>query len=262
MISIRHSPDAHANDQLKETPAAANETNRAWLKRIKATSGLLLLGGNSVAHFRIRVAQSQLRNDLTPSFWSIVGILDGDQAFLSVPLDLQQEASLVPRNNGIGRCLLKDYDDPALFPNIAVLRFSGSHDAILKYVEKVKQQRSIVDLPSLMLPWLGYIWGAGQRGNPLLEGQGLPSAAFVETVYGIAGVDLTPGLSSSASCPEAIWQSAKWWRQYYEATAGAEPSGPRTALVPTGNYLLRQPEAAPVEQVKTKRAARGREKSR
>jgi hypothetical protein len=44
----------------------------------------------------------------------------------------------------------------------------------------------------------------------------MPSAAMLETVTGAAGFDLTPGLESRASCPEAIWQSARWWHEYHE----------------------------------------------
>ena len=61
-----------------------------------------------------------------------------------------------------------------------------------------------------MLPWLAFLWGVSGSTNPLLSGTGLPSSAFVETVFAMAGFELTPGLSSASSCPEAIWQSAKW----------------------------------------------------
>lgn len=67
--------------------------------------------------------------------------------------------------------------------------------------------------------WLAYVWGAGRAANPLLDSQGIPSAAMVELVLGGAGYDLTPGLESRASCPEAIWQAARWWHSYYEDVA-------------------------------------------
>jgi hypothetical protein len=44
-------------------------------------------------------------------------------------------------------------------------------------------------------------------------------------VLGAAGFDLTPGLESRASCPEAIWQAAKWWHKYYEDQKRAPLSG-------------------------------------
>jgi hypothetical protein len=207
----------------------------------------VLIGGSSVAHFRVRVAQSHLRNDLSPSYWSLVGILTSPETFVSVPLELRGEASDVPRANGVQVCDLAAYDDPRRFPNVGVVRFEREFGPILEMVEKVKAQRSIVDLPSLMLPWLGYIWGAGQLANPLLQGQGLPSAAFVETVYAMAGVELTPGLASAGSCPEAIWQSVKWWHPFYAETAGAGGGAHGLSTVPSGSYAVRQPAAAVLE---------------
>ena len=244
MIPIRHAPQATENEELKERMPLEGETNRQWLARAGAKDGLLLLGGNALAHFRIRVAQSHLRQDLLPSFWSFAGILDGS-VIHSAPLDGLGDASLVPVNNGVQECPLSDYDDPGRFPNIAILYFAKDAAAIRGYVDEVRSQRALVDLPSLMLKWLGFVWGAGQPSNPLLEGHGLPSAALVETVYGIGRIDLTPGLSSSSSCPEAIWQAAKWWRRYYEETA--TPETQHEAAVPAGYYAIRQPAAFVVE---------------
>jgi hypothetical protein len=247
MIPIRHSPATTPSDLLKEAPPQDGISNRQWLSRLGVTDGILLLGGSSVTHFRIRVAQSQLRSDLLPSYWSLVGLLEDGHTFLSVPLDLRTAGSEIPSTNGVQTCQLEDYDDPQRFPNIAVLRFTNDPAPIRENVERIKAQRSVIDLPNLMLPWLGYIWGAGRSGNPLLEGHGLPSAAFVETAYGIAGIELTPGLSSAASCPEAMWQTAKWWRHFYEGTTRAGDTRATTATAPTGNYMLRQPAAAVLE---------------
>ena len=256
MISIRQSNATAPNESLVKTPAQENETNEQWLKRVGATDGLILLGGSSVAHFRIRYAQSHARSDLTPSYWSLAGILRGGTQFLSVPLDLSGDASAVAQQNGLQTCPVADYSDPERFPNIAFLRFTLDDHLIIDYVDQIRRQRSIVDLPTLILPWLGYIWSAGKSINPLSEGLGLPSAVLVETAFGIAGIELTPGMASSASCPEAIWQTAKWWHQFYEADAGAGSDGNAGTQVPTGNYAIRQSAAAAIgpkdEMVKPK----------
>jgi hypothetical protein len=247
MVPSRHSAETTPNDLVKEEPAKPGESNRQWLSRVGARDGIILLGGSSLAHFRIRVAQSHLRSDLLPSFWSLTGILKEEQAFVSVPLGFHGDTSEVPRTNGIQTCRLDDYDDPERFPNIAVIRFTEDSQAVHENIERLRQQRSVIDLPSLMLPWLGFVWGAGRSGNPLLEGHGLPSAAFVETVYGIAGIELTPGLSSASSCPEAIWQSAKWWRAFYEGATGVGNEVHAIATVPAGSFATRQSAAAVVE---------------
>jgi hypothetical protein len=97
-----------------------------------------------------------------------------------------------------------------------------------------------VDLPRHVLAWLGFVWGAGEQGNPLFAGIGHPGAAFVEAVHALAGVELTPGLSSAASCPEAIWLSATWWRHYYEKTATED----KNRVPPHGFFATRQRAAA------------------
>jgi hypothetical protein len=243
---MRQSNATASNQLLTETVPKNNETNTEWLKRVGATDGIILLGGNSIAHFRLRVAQSHVRSDLTPSYWSLAGILKGGKTFISVPLDLCGDASDVPLKNGVIRCSIADYDDPSRFPNIAFIRFTNDDDMITEYIEKIEDQRSIIDLPTLMLPWLAYIWSTAESNNPLFEELGLPSAVFVETAYGIAGIELTPGLSSSTSCPEAIWQSAKWWHQFYAAEAGTGGDENAETQVPVGNYGIRQYAAAAV----------------
>ena len=248
MLAIRHSQAMAPNDSLHNMPAQRRESNCAWLGRLGATSGILLLGGSSLAHFRIRVAQSHVRSDLLPSFWSLVGILVDEQTFASVPFDGRSDPSIVPRTNGVQTCRLEEYDDPVRFPNIAVVHFTDDERPIHQNIDRVKSERSVIDLPTLMLPWLGYIWSVGQAANPLLAGQGLPSAAFVETVYGIAGIELTPGLSSASSCPEAMWAAAKWWHQFYGDEAGRGDAAHAIARKPAGQFAVRQPAAAVVER--------------
>jgi hypothetical protein len=244
MLAVRHSQATRPNEAVQEVRARQRESNRAWLRRVRASSGIILLGGNSLTHFRIRVAQSDVRNDLLPSFWSLAGILEDGQTFASVPFDWSTDASEVPRTNGVQTCRLDEYDDPLRFPNIAVLQFTDAVRPIHANIDRVKAQRSVIDLPTLMLPWLGYIWSTGQAGNPLLAGYGLPSAAFVETVYGIAGIELTPGLSSASSCPEAIWAAAKWWHEFYGEETGVGDEAHAIARRPTGYFAVRQPAAA------------------
>ena len=252
MISIRQSTAETSNEKLDEVKVEPNETNSAWLKRVKATDGVLLLGGASISHFRIRVAQSHARADLKPSSWSLTGILLDDSKFLSVPLELQGDAAEIAQGNGVQVCNMSDYDDPERFPNIAVLRFTRDTTKILANSKliagdreaKRPAQRNIIDLPTLMLPWLSFIWICGKGSNPLTDGLGLPSAAFVETVYGIAGIELTPGLASATSCPEAIWQAAKYWHAFYKEAAKTDSQRNAKQQVPTGQYAVRQKAAA------------------
>lgn len=249
MISMRFSSTTTPNPQLHPLSLKKTETNRQWLKRIKAEDGVILLGGNSLADFRVRVAQAHLRSDLLPSYWSLAGVLLDAKSFVSVPLDPPSDISKVPATNGVQICSLEDYDDPRRYPNIAVVRFTDKSEITLAGIKQIeRQRRSIIDIPNLILPWLGYVWGTLERGNPLLDGMGLPSAVFVETLYGIAGIELTPGLSSASSCPEAIWQAAKWWHDFYKEPADFSDETHAGTISPTGHFALGQRSAAIVEQ--------------
>jgi hypothetical protein len=214
--------------------------NVAWLQNRGARSGVLLLGGTSLADFRIRVSQSQLRQEMTPSCWSVAGILV-EKGVWTVPLLRFGNISNVPMTNAIELVELERFDDPGDWPNLAVLRFAGRPTEVTDQIERLREQRSIIDLPSLIPPWLGYVWGTKESVNPLISGVGLPSAAFVETVHALAQIELTPSLASTASCPEAIWQSARYWYEYFDATAREKGSN---AIHPSGDYVVRQHSAA------------------
>ena len=196
---------------------------------------ILLVGGTGLLDFRLRVAQSHVRHDMLPSHWSHAALLLDDQQaqgdevkLLEVALSPPAGFGDVPANNGVQRGKLSMYDDEAQYPNIACLNFGSKPVTQIEAVlERFQMERHILDIPSLIVEWLRFVWGVGDAGNPLLQEKGIPSAAFLEGVFGLAEIELTPGLSSISSCPEAIWQSAKWWRSFYEAEMGDSTSCPR-----------------------------------
>lgn len=252
MLSMRASTAAAPNRGLTRSRPTRGETNGAWLARAGTTEGVLLVGGSSLVDVRLRFAQSIVRHDLTPSSWSMAGLLLRGGEILTVPTDGGPDPSDVPARNAIRSMTIADIDDPARYPNVAVIAFAtGDDTAFRAAADQVRRQRAIIDLPALVVAWLAYAWGV-EDGNPLLAGRGMPSAAFVEAAYAVAGIELTPGLASASSCPEAIWQSAKWWGEYYRETARMAASGARAApsvghaspQVPTGVYAVRQPAAA------------------
>ena len=207
MIATRMAHGAEENRDLRESPAAPGEGNRAWLARQAAATGIVLLGGASAAHFRIRVAQSHVRRDLLPSFWSAAGILVKPGRIATVPLERLDSTERVVRYNAVAELPAEFFDDPVMFPNLALLQFPLQPSRVAGDIEALKGDRSIVDLPTLVLRWLGYLWNAGDCPNPLRSGGGVPSAVFTETICGLSRVHLSPSLSSSASCPEAILAS-------------------------------------------------------
>jgi hypothetical protein len=264
-LSIRASNATTPNTRLTEMPARTGEGNGSWLHRTGAPEGIVLFGGTSPSDLRLRGAQAPLRNDVTPSHWSLAGILVGPAAFLSVPLDLAGDVSTIPASNGIRECAIADYDDPGRYPNVAHLSFAAEGAAIRDAAIEVRRQRSLLDVPALIVAWLAHVWGVDDC-NPLAAGHGMPSAAFVEAAHSAANIELTPGLASASSCPEAIWQTAKWWGEYYVDTARlAAAAGPRSpghaiAAVPSGRYLIRRGVASP--DVAPVRAGRSQVKAR
>ena len=249
------------------------ESNLSWIQRWRADSAaffgagdVILLGGSSLTDFRIRIAQSHARHDLTPSYWSLVGIVDANDQVLTAPLWPLLEPDRVPMSNGIQSIPLSTFDDPAAWPNIGVIRFPGVQQDPVDCVTRLREQRSIIDIPTLILPWLGFVWGAGAAGNPLLNGFGLPSAVLVETAFGIAEVELTPGLAAASSCPEAIYQAARWWSRLLhgdgrapdDRDASAAQEG-RGAADPSGWPIPASPATGDVRGTEVGRiAAQGR----
>jgi hypothetical protein len=262
MIATRQSGAAEKNDRVTEHPRRPpRRRNRQWLAEAlpdRDLSGwVLLLGGTAALDFRLRVAQSHARQDMLPSFWSHAAIIrgkagDNDWNLSEVSLDPPQGFGFVPRRNGVQDAKLSRYDDARLYPNIACLHFPvkeatyrPEHDSFAAALEKAvatfQAQRGALDVGTQIVEWLGFVWGSGEKGNPLLKGVGIPSAAFVESAFSIAGVELTPGLSSQSSCPEAIWQAAVWWHPFYRSDAAA------TQEAPEGRYCLGQKAAAPLD---------------
>jgi hypothetical protein len=142
-----------------------------------------------------------------------------------IALDAKGGLGFPPEDNGVQTGSLNHYASGNQFPNLAVMRLPIQLSSMQSALKTFQKQRVEIDCVELLLLWLGYVWSAGRPVNPLLDGHGTPSAAFVEALAAAAGFDLTPGLESRASCPEAIWQAAKWWHKYYEAASMAPIRG-------------------------------------
>ena len=274
MAGYRHStaPSPNAEISIQSPGARSIEAEARKLAGAQGVDGtLLLVGGCDLTHFRLRVAQCHVRDDMAPSFWSHVGILCEDAAGLGlyeVALDPPAGFQQMPKTNGVQRVSVARYENTSRFPNVALLRFPISklgddqaepegapgptRSQIVRGIDRIRTGRGVLDIPALILPWLGFVWGAGMPTNPLVGGTGIPGAVFAEAAFAAVGVELTPGLSTRSSCPEAIWQAARWWYPYYvdrgpqQAAEGTGTAG--TDNHPTGTHWLGQREAAYVER--------------
>ena len=201
--------------------------NLGWIKNNIAEAPdqtvLVMVGGMSPTSFRLRVAQSHVRSDLLPSYWSHVMMLDNVSK--NIGATKVHEISLEPHAgfgfpataNGVQTGKLNQYANGGAYPNIAVIHVQVNLKKAKEALDKFTKQRAVLDGVDLIVNWLAYVWGVARSPNPLLDGLGIPSAAMLEIVMGATGVDLTPGLESRSSCPEAIWQAARWWHEYYKS---------------------------------------------
>jgi len=238
-INIASMAKSPSMEQLPRSKKA-KEKNTDWCTRAAEKSGaintkewtyVLLLGGTDVMSFRLRVAQSQLRSDLLPSFWSESLLLNippsgiGNAKVIHVPLMQPAGENFATSRNGVVETPLSAYADAETWPNIALIALPVPQKNILNMIKRFKESRSPVDALEHSLRWLAFAWGVSRSANPILDGMGLPSACMLDTVFSAARFDLTPGVETSLSCPEAIWSAAMRWNSFYEKNHGTVPKG-------------------------------------
>ncbi|WP_109478731.1 hypothetical protein [Paraburkholderia sp. C35] len=237
-VIARRSRAAGRNQNLIELVRQKKESNIAWinralkrvpLKSTKECSFVLLIGGADPLSFRLRLAQAHVRSEMSPSSWSQAMFVsvkskaaNKDTEVTSVslsPAAWYPPDGFAPICNAIQTHTLAHIDSASQYPNLAIIAWPVASEKILASLTQLRHERMSIDLSSLLLRWIGYAWGCGVPANPLGDGFGMPSAAMLETAYAANGFDLTPGLESRSSCPEAIWQSASWWHEYYNKDA-------------------------------------------
>ena len=238
MITSTVSREFDANPDFKKVERRRGEDNLQWLRRLNYTPkgfAMLLVGGKDPLSFRLRVAQAHLRHDMTPSAWSHVALVMepnrkeiGRSKVSEISLDPERGFGWAPEDNAVQEnVLLGRYRDPDRYPNVAVMDLppenasgeTAQHEAVTQALARFKKTRGTLDCCELTLQWLAFAWGAGQVPNPLFAGRGIPSAVLVESLAAATGFELTPGIDSRASCPEAVYQGAKWWYGLHDKVA-------------------------------------------
>jgi hypothetical protein len=174
---------------------------------------------------------------MLPSYWSeailiqLVSVsLEGAQA-VYVPMAQPEGPAYTPKDNGVVARPLAVFDYIDQYPNIALIALPVPQERVMSRLESFKRSRSTLDALEHVLRWLAFSWGVAHTGNPLHENYGIPSACMLETVLAAEDFDLTPGLESRASCPEAIWSAARYWYEYFEKTGS-------TGKAPFGRFSL------------------------
>ena len=128
MINIISSTASAPNTLLQEVPRREHEDNLRWLSRQTRPgadqTGIILLGGTSTSAFRLRVAQSHVRHDLLPSYWSHAMLLGAPARTLAatpvyeISLEPPQGFTFPPPTNGVQQGRISQYRDPELFRSI------------------------------------------------------------------------------------------------------------------------------------------------
>jgi hypothetical protein len=233
MIKQTLSAQSNVQSDIYNMNRIKREANPDWLTRaydsfalgdINQWSFVVLAGGKDVASFRIRVAQSHLRGDMLPSFWSECALLNVEQgdfaaaSFCNLPLFQPAAAPYAPTRNGLIELPFNKLPTQKNFPNLALLAIPVPQAKIVHSLAEYKRARVSYDAVENILPWLAYVWGAGNATNPLLQQIGFPSAMMLNQIFGANGFDLAPGVNANLSAPETFWSGVKHWQDYYSKT--------------------------------------------
>ncbi len=246
MQDIIVSDMADSNPKFTRSKRGEGEGNVAWMERqLGDYDGVAigLVGGSGNLDFRLRTAQAHLRHSFTPSHWSHCFLmLDRGGAIFEISLEPERGFGFPGATNAMQEGTLGRYDSAAEYPNIGVIRVpSMQREVTAKALLNFGRQRAVIDAVTLLVQWLGYAWGAGNSGNPIVDGNGLPSAAMIETVCNTAGYDISPMTPSRASTPEALWQATKWWYHAPRTVAAANRMSGDSELpgdLPTGAFFI------------------------
>ncbi len=219
------------------------ENNAQWLKRAYESFALddannwsfvVLAGDKDIASFRIRVAQSHLRGDMLPSFWSdcaLLKVVKGNFStakFYNLPLFQPAFESYAPARNGLVELSINKLPD---YPNLALLAIPVEQNKILNSLSEYKISRVSYDAVENILPWLAFVWGAGNAANPLIQQIGFPSAMMLNQLFSVNNFDLAPGVNANLSTPETFWSGVKYWQDYYSKTQ-------QNGLLPKARYVI------------------------
>jgi len=233
MIKQTLSAQSFTQSDIYKMERIKREANLDWLKRafdsfalenIEGWSFIVLAGGKDVASFRIRVAQSHLRGDMLPSFWSECALFKIEQAdfasagFFNIPLFQPATATYAPTRNGLIELPFNKLPTQKDFPNLALLAIPVPQEKILLSLAEYQKARVSYDAVENILPWLAFVWGAGNATNPLMQQIGFPSAMMLNQIFGANGFDLAPGVNANLSAPETFWSGVKHWQDYYSKT--------------------------------------------
>jgi hypothetical protein len=192
-----------------------------------------LTGEYGMVGYRLRRAQEVVRLDRTPSYWSHAFLIrdplstkpslnkDGRRSpwILESSLSPAEGFSAFMECHGVSARRISDFNQARFHPlraysvpNIAIIAIALTDEErqqILDRADAPYTDQLNYDFSAMWGAWYAYITSKGEVANPILEGVGIPSAAYIQFAYDAAGVDLALGSRQRNITPEHIWQSAR-----------------------------------------------------
>jgi hypothetical protein len=210
------------------------EKGRTFKNGLRAAIGMM--GEYGMIGYSIRLAQSIIRFDRQPSYWSHVFLFDSEvpadkDAILSrskqaptiweSTIDFTGPLHQLHLVNGVSPRYLRDYAKPDFnvlahhcVPNIGVAVFALNEEEVQSMLRRMTEPEVDAlryDFSGLIGTWLAYIFNREREENPLGAGNAVFCSAYCQLVYDTLSIDLSMGAHARNTSPENIWQSVKWF---------------------------------------------------
>jgi hypothetical protein len=214
----------------KATPLPKDLTREGLvriLEQDKQAFHVGLVGGASVPSAAVRRAQSILRFDRRPSYFSQAFFFSGTKGRI-LECRLIEADPRHPEKNGIYSDRARRYLDPDSYPNLAIIRFALVEKEFTK--QEVAARRKEIraraqhpnaaqdrfDLLALVSAWQPFLFEPERRPNPLAQETAHPGAAYVRWLLEGADIDTAPGATEHNDAPEHVWAAARRWHEPLE----------------------------------------------
>ena len=156
-----------------------------------------LIGSRDLPGHSLRMAQSILRWDLRPSYWSHVFVVAepvtsraslSKLKILEIPLFSRNGQFPKPENNGVNEGTLGQYEDKAVDANVGLVAISMSDPEVQKIFKRAhawNADRVRYNFWDMLGAWQSYLWSQGTKTNPLREGVPIAASSVEVILFGI-----------------------------------------------------------------------------
>ncbi len=198
------------SDIIRETSTISNS---AFFEKYARKGAVCLFGGVEPLGRIIRDAQALVTHDGKPSLWSHAAVLIGkreDDCHWLLESDISLNLERVQLRNGAQENRVDKYADPAKYPNLEILDFGLDEDCTKRVIGKALDllvQNVMYPISGLLGTLIAYAFRMEDRENVLNDPAALYCSAFVKEAYLSIGVDLSPGVATTNTSPEHLYQT-------------------------------------------------------